>query len=700
MDNNQHRTPYPPARLSDQVDTYHGVAVPDPYRWLEDPDAPEARAWIEAENELTFGYLADIPQRDALRERLTALWDYEKYGIPFRRGGRYFYARNDGLQNQAVLYVAESLEAEPRVLLDPNTLSDDGTVALAAVSVSDEGSLMAYALAASGSDWLEWRVRDVATGEDREDRLAWSKFSGAAWATDGSGFYYNRYPEPEPGRALEEANYHQKVYFHRIGTPQSEDTLIYERPDHKEWMFGVDVTEDGRYLILHVSRDTGETNAVFVKDLAAADAPVTELLPDFDAAYSFITNDGPVLWFKTNRDAPRSRVIRIDLTAPEPENWVEVIPQADDTLQGVNVLGETVFAIYLRDAHSRVALFDASGAHRRDLTLPGLGAVAGFGGRREDTETFYAFTGFTAPPVIYRYAVETGESRVFRAARVDFDPERYAVAQVFVASKDGTRVPMFLVHRKGLERNGQNPAMLYGYGGFGASLLPFFSVANLVWLEMGGVYAMPNLRGGGEYGEEWHLAGTKARKQNVFDDFIAAAEWLIAEGYTAPAKLAISGGSNGGLLVGAAITQRPDLFGAALPAVGVMDMLRYHRFTIGWAWASDYGTVDDPDEFRALYAYSPLHNIRPNTAYPATLITTGDHDDRVVPAHSFKFAAALQAAQAGDAPILIRIDTKAGHGGGKPTEKIIEETADKYAFVVKALGMEPDRNPSGPSADC
>lgn len=678
---------YPSAQRSDTVDTYHGVSVPDPYRWLEDSDSADTREWISAENCVTREFLSRIPVRKAFRKRVEALWDYEKFGVPFQRGGRYFITRNDGLQSQSVLYVMQSLTGSPRVLLDPNTLSADGTVALDGTSVSDDGKYMAYALATAGSDWQEWRVRDVSSGEDLPDHLKWCKFTGAEWAHDGKGFYYCRFAPPEPGRQLDQANYNQKVYFHRVGTPQADDTLVYERPDHKEWMFGPQVTEDGRYLLINVSKDTGARNAVFLKDLKAPGAPFIELLPDFDAQYSLVGNNGETFWFHTNGDAPCGKVIAIDIRHPERGNWKTVIPELKEPLQQVSMIQDTFVAVYSKDAQSLIRRFNRDGKYLGQIALPGLGSAGGFAGRNKDSETFYAYSSFTTPATVYRYDFTGGTSEVFRKPKVDFDPERFTAKQVFYKSKDGTRVPMFIAHKKGLTLDGTAPTILYGYGGFNGTQSPFFSVTNLVWMEMGGVFAMPGIRGGGEYGEEWHLAGTKLRKQNTFDDFIAAAEWLIANKYTSTPKLAISGGSNGGLLVGACVTQRPDLFGAAMPAVGVMDMLRYQKFTIGWAWASDYGTSDDPAEFAALYAYSPLHNIKPGIKYPATLITTGDHDDRVVPAHSFKFAAALQAAQAGDAPVLIRIDTKAGHGGGKPTAKILDEIADKYAFLIKVLGV-------------
>ncbi|HEY9821162.1 MAG TPA: prolyl oligopeptidase family serine peptidase [Candidatus Sericytochromatia bacterium] len=678
---------YPSSRKADQVDDYHGTKVADPYRWLENPDSEETKAWVEKQNQITFSYLGEIPVREQIKQRLTQLWNYEKYGSPFKEGDRYFYFKNDGLQNQSVLYTLTSLDAEPTVLLDPNTLSEDGTIALSGLSITEDGKLMAYGLSTSGSDWIEWKVRDVETGNDLSDHLKWVKFSGTSWTHDGEGFFYSRYDEPNEATKLEDINYYQKLYYHKLGTPQSEDILIYHRPDQKEWMFGAGVTEDGRYLIISIDRGTDPKNLVLYKDLQTPDSPVVELISEFEANYSFIDNDGSVFWFRTDLDAPRGRVIAIDSNNPARDNWQEIIPQAAETLEGVGLLNNQFVADYLKDARSAIKIFNLDGSFIREVELPGIGSAGGFGGKRYDTETFYTFTSFTTPGTIYRYNMVSGESTLFRKPNVAFNPDEYETKQVFYSSKDGTQVPMFITHKKGLQLDGNNPTLLYGYGGFNVSLTPSFSVSRLVWMEMGGVYALPNLRGGGEYGEEWHQAGTKLNKQNVFDDFIAAAEWLINNKYTQPAKLAINGGSNGGLLVGACMTQRPDLFGAALPAVGVMDMLRFHKFTIGWAWCSDYGSPENLDEFKALYAYSPLHNLKPGTAYPATMITTADHDDRVVPAHSFKFAAALQEAHTGEKPVLIRIETKAGHGAGKPTTKIIEELADEWAFLVRSLDI-------------
>jgi len=682
------RFEYPEAAKVDHVDDYHGTKVADPYRWLEDPDSPQTKAWVDAENKLTFGFLEGIPVRGRLRDRLTKLWNYERYTVPVKRGGRYFFSRNDGLQNQNVYYWMTSLDGEPKLLLDPNKLSEDGTVALSGLSYSDDGKYMAYSVSSGGSDWQEWKVREVETGADLADDLKWVKFSGASWAKDGKGFFYSRYDEPDDATMMTGANYFQKLYYHRLGSPQSEDALVYERKDQKEWGFSGTVTDDGRYLAITVWQGTDPKNRFFYKDLTQKDGKVVELLNDFDASYDFIGNDGPVFWFRTDLDAPRSRVIAIDTSRPGRADWKEIVPQGPEALISGSLINHQFVLEYLKDAHSEVRIHALDGKLVRTVELPGLGTVGGFQGRPADTETFYSYGGFTTPTTIYRYDMATGRSTVFRKPEVDFNPDDYETRQVFYTSKDGTKVPMFITSRKGLKLDGTNPTYLYGYGGFNIPLTPSFSVANLVWMELGGVYAVANLRGGGEYGEDWHLAGTKLRKQNVFDDFIAAAEWLISNKYTSTKRLAIGGGSNGGLLVGAVLNQRPDLFGAALPAVGVMDMLRFHKFTIGWAWVSDYGSSDDPKEFEALRAYSPLHNIKPGTAYPATLITTADHDDRVVPAHSFKYAATLQAAQAGPAPTLIRIETRAGHGAGKPTSKLIEEVADRWSFLVKELGFE------------
>jgi prolyl oligopeptidase len=678
---------YPVAKKVAQTDDYHGTVIADPYRWLEDTNSSETHDWVDAENKLTQAYLGQIPEREAIKARLTKLWNYERFSVPFKEGGRYFYSRNDGLQNQSVLYTLNSPDDAPRLLLDPNTLAADGTVALSGMAVSPDGKYLAYGTAASGSDWNEWKVRDIATGRDLADDLKWIKFSGASWSKDGLGFFYSRYDEPKEATKMADVNYFQKLYFHKVGTPQSADILVYDRPDQKEWGFGGHVSDDGHYLVITATQGTAHKNRVFFKDLREKDGKVHGLLEDFDASYAFIDNEGPVFYFSTDKNAERSRIIAIDTRKPDAAHWKEIVAQAPQTLVDVSMVNHQLVLNYLRDARSEVRIVDLAGKPVRSVDLPGIGSAAGFDGKKGDTETFYSYTSFTTPSTIYRYDMKTGKSTVYRQPKVDFDPNAYETRQQFYTSRDGTRVPMFIVSKKGLKLDGSNPTYLYGYGGFDISLTPAFSVPNLEWLEMGGVYVMANLRGGGEYGEAWHEAGTKAHKQNVFDDFIGAAEWLIANKVTSPAELSIGGRSNGGLLVGATLTQRPDLFAAALPGVGVMDMLRFHKFTIGWAWTSDYGSSDNADDFKALVAYSPLHNLKPGSCYPATMITTADHDDRVVPGHSFKFAATMQADQGGPAPVLIRIDTKAGHGGGKPTTKLIEEVADGWAFLSRALRM-------------
>jgi prolyl oligopeptidase len=684
---------YPETKQVEHYDTYHGIKVPDPYRWLEEDvrKSPEVAAWVEAQNKVTFAFLESIPERKAIRERLTQLWNFEKYTTPFKVAGRYFYQRNDGLQNQYVLYMLEKLDGSPRMLLDPNTWSKDGTVALADIEVSPNGRYLAYGVQEAGSDWRTWKILDIDTGRNLEDTIRWTKFTHIAWTADNRGFFYSRFDEPRPGQEYQSLNLNQKVYYHRLGTPQSEDILIYARPDQPEWGFIPEVTEDGRYLVLTVYKGTDDKYRIYYKDLTEPYGLPVPLIDQFENEYTFLGNDGPVFYFKTDLHAPRGRIIAIDLRKPQPQNYREIVPQTEHTMTSASLVGNLFVVVYLQDAKSLVRIYDINGRHVRDVELPGIGSVTGFTGKRCDTETFYTFSSFATPPTIFHYDLITGKSTVFRQARVDFRLQDYEVKQVFYHSKDGTRIPMFIAHKKGIQLDGNNPTLLYGYGGFNISLTPSFSISRLLWMEMGGVFAMPNLRGGGEYGEEWHRAGTKLNKQNVFDDFIAAAEWLIANKYTRPAKLAIQGASNGGLLVGACMTQRPDLFGACLPAVGVMDMLRFHKFTAGRYWVDDYGSPDNPEEFKALYAYSPYHVLlrQGKRAYPATLITTADTDDRVVPAHSFKFAAALQAMQAGDAPVLIRIETRAGHGAGKPTSKLIEEIADQWAFLVKVLDMRP-----------
>jgi prolyl oligopeptidase len=657
-------TAYPKAPLSDTVDDYHGTKVPDPYRKLEDPDAPETRAWIEAENKVTDAFLESVPSREAIKKRLMKLQNYERYSAPFHEGGRYFYQKNDGLQNQAVLYVMEKLGGEPRVLIDPNGLSKDGTVALATLEVSRDGKWLAYALAAAGSDWHEWHVRNVVTGQDTTDLLKWTKFTSAAWTVDGKGFYYGRFE-----------------------APQAEDSLVYERPDDPELQFQPTVTDDGRYLMLTVFKGTDRRNRLYYKDLSRPESGMIRLFDDFDAAYHFVGNVGSTFFVRTDLSAPKGRVVAVDVSkgTPKPE-LLSIVPETKATLQTANLVARRLVLSYLEDAAEHVRLYSLGGNFEKEIAFPALGSATGLGGRADDTETFYSFTSFNTPTTVFRYDFGSGKSEVFKKPTVPFDPAAFEVEEVFYPSKDGTKVPMFLVHKKGMKKDGKNPTLLYGYGGFNIALTPAFSVRVASWVERGGVYAQACLRGGSEYGEDWHRAGMLDKKQNVFDDFVAAAEWLVANKITSPKRLAINGGSNGGLLVGATLNQRPDLFGAAVPQVGVMDMLRFHKFTIGWAWTSDYGSPDKPEEFKWLSAYSPLQNIKKGAAYPPVLITTADHDDRVVPAHSFKYAAALQAAQGGSAPILIRIETKAGHGAGKPTSKIIEEAADIQAFLEKTLG--------------
>jgi len=692
---------YPISQTSDCTDDYHGTIVADPYRWLEDGESPETAAWIAAQNQVTFAYLAEIPGRDRLKARLTEIWNYEKYSKPFKRGDHYFFYKNNGLQNQSVLYTLKSLDDQATVLLDPNTLSTDGTIALSGIAIDPTGRYLAYGLSQGGSDWMTWYVREIATGQDLTDKLAWVKFSGAAWNSNGTGFFYSRYDAPKT--ELQDVNEFQKLYYHRLGTPQTDDILILDFPNEPQWGIGSEVTEDGRYLIISVWRDTTHKCQLYYCDLSQsklsdddqfndqsseidqemAHFKVVHLIDNFEARYDFIDHDETRFWFETNLDAPNSKVIELEITTGDRR---DVIPEAKNPIETVTTLNDRFYVTYLQDAQNQVVSFALDGSDRQVVDLPGIGSISGFSGKRHDRETFYAFTSFTTPTSIYRYDATTGTSTIFRQPSVQIDCDRFVTKQVFYTSKDGTKIPMFITHLKTLKCDGLNPTYLYGYGGFNVSITPTFSVSYIAWMEQGGVLAIPNLRGGGEYGEAWHEAGMKAQKQNVFDDFIAAAEWLIDQGYTSSEKLAIGGGSNGGLLVGACLVQRPDLFAAALPAVGVLDMLRFHKFTIGWAWCTEYGNAEDPADFPILYAYSPLHNLQPGTAYPSTMVITADRDDRVVPAHSFKFAAALQAANAGDRPQLIRIETQAGHGAGKPTTKQIEEVVDKWAFLLHEMG--------------
>ena len=680
----------PPAtRAGGQIDDYHGTNVADPYRWLEDVDAPETLQWVAAQNQVTFDYLRSLPGREATKKRLSELYDYERFSVPRFRGGRYFYSRNSGLQNQAVLQVQDGPHGEARVLLDPNLLSADGTVALTVTEPSPDGKLLLYSTSASGSDWQEFRIRRVDDGTDLADHLRWIKFSGGTWTKDGKGFFYARYPEPRATEALTGQNRDMKVYYHRVGTPQSADVLVHERLDQPDWGFGLEVTHDGRYLIIGIWVGTDTRSRIHYLDLGDPMAPnvtgrVVPLLDQFDAAYNFVGNQGPRFYFRSDLGAPRGRIIAVDTGSPT--TIQEIVGEQPAALESVAEVGDRLIAGYLVDAKSSLRVFGLDGQDLGEVPLPGIGSGGGVSGDPDRDEMFYAFTSFLSPGTIYRFDVATRERQVFRSPALKFDPERLVTEQLFYQSKDGTRVPMFVTHRKDLAKNGANPTLLYAYGGFDASLTPAFDPAVIAWVERGGVYAQPNLRGGGEYGKAWHEAGMFEKKQNVFDDFIAAGEYLIANRYTSSAYLAIEGASNGGLLIGATINQRPDLAAVAFPAVGVMDMLRYHKFTIGWAWASEYGSADDAKYFPVLAAYSPLHNLKPGTDYPATLVTTADHDDRVVPGHSFKYAAALQAATTWRRPAYIRIETKAGHGFGKPISKTIDERADVFAFAWANMG--------------
>ena len=684
------RLDYPQTKKVEHVDTYHGVQVADPYRWLEDDNSAETAAWVEAQNKVTFGYLEQIPYRAALKARLEALYNYPRYGAPSRKGEHFFFSKNDGLQNQNVLYVQKGLEGEPEVLIDPNKWSEDGTTKLAAFTLSKDGKYAVVGISRAGSDWQEYGVMEVATKTMLADKLEWIKVSSPAWR--GDGFFYSRYPAPAAGKELSSANENHQVYFHKVGTPQSADQPVFQDPANPQRFHLVGTTEDQRFAILTVSdRGTGKKgNAVFVRDLSKNEKAFRPLIGTIgDDSFDVIDNAGDKLLVQTDKDAPNGRVVLIDPAKPGEAHWKTVLAERPEVLQGAATAGGKLFVTYLKDVASLAEVHALDGTLEHVIQLPGPGSASGFGGGRDDTFVFYTFTSFDVPPTIHKYDIASKASSVFRTPEIPgFDASKYETKQVFYTSKDGTRVPMFLVHRKGLKPDGANPTLLYGYGGFNVTTTPGFSALRIALLEQGFVYASANIRGGGEYGETWHEAGMKLKKQNVFDDFIAAAEWLVANKYTSPEKLAIQGGSNGGLLVGAVMNQRPELFKAAIPQVGVMDMLRFHKFTIGWNWIADYGSSDNPDEFKALYAYSPLHNIKAGAKYPATLITTADHDDHVVPAHSFKYAATLQEKAGGDAPLLILIETKSGHGASS-TAKQIETAADIYAFLFRNLGVTP-----------
>lgn len=677
---------YPETLKTDTVDVYFGTEVADPYRWLEDDNSAETAAWVTAQNEVTDAYLAKIPYRDQIRERLTALWNYPRYGVPFKKGGYYFFFKNDGIQNQSVLYIQDSLKGEARVFLDPNKLSEDGTTSLGTYSVSKDGKYFAYAISKAGSDWNEIYVMETATGKQLTDKLEWVKFSGISWRENG--FYYGRYDKPADGGALSSKNEYKKVYYHNIGDPQEKDELIYENRNYPLRGYEVAATDDGRFLVLYETESTSG-NALYVKDLNKANSDFVKIADGFRFDYSFISNQDEKFYLLTNDAAPKYKLVEVDLNAPASANWKPIIPEKEEVLKSAEVAGGMIISHYMKDAASKAFVHKMDGSLLHEIELPGPGTIAGFEGNKEENEAFFSYTSFIYPSTVFSYDIAANRAEVLYQSEIDFDPSLYESKQIFYTSKDGTRVPMFIVHKAGLKLDGNNPVYLYGYGGFNVSLTPTFSVSRLLFIEQGGVFAVPNLRGGGEYGEAWHRAGTKLQKQNVFDDFIAAAEYLIAEKYTKPEKIAIAGGSNGGLLVGACMTQRPDLFAVALPAVGVMDMLRFHKFTIGWAWTEDYGSSEDSTEFKYLLGYSPLHNLKAGTCYPATLVTTADHDDRVVPAHSFKFAATLQEHQDCSKPALIRIETNAGHGAGKPISKMIDEATDIWAFTMYNLGMKP-----------
>jgi len=681
---------YPDTRVVDQVDNYHGTNVSDPYRWLENDvrETPEVADWVARQNQVTDGYLESLDEREKIRPLLTKLLDYERFGVPVKAGEQYFFTRNDGLQNQAVLYVQQGLNGEAKVLIDPNEWAKDGTVALAEWVPSPDGRYLAYGIQDGGSDWRQWRVMEVATGKILEEKLEWLKFTSVAWLPDESGFFYSRYPQPEEGEAFQSLNLNMKVYFHKVGTEQTADTLVHEDTDNPDWGYAAEVTDDGRFLVVTVWLGTDDRYQILYRDLKQAGSKLEYLVQGFNSGYFLAGSQGDTLYFRTTNEAPRSRVVAIDTNKPQAEHWREIIPQSENVMQVAAMMGGQLLVEYLEDAKSTLQINDLNGKLLHQVALPGVGSVGGFSGSKKSDEAFFGFSSFNRPGTIYRLNIGDGQAQVFKAPKLPFDPDRYVVKQVFYHSKDGTRVPMFITHRKDLDLSKTHSTLLYGYGGFNISLAPGYSATRMAWVELGGIYAVANLRGGGEYGEAWHKAGTKLQKQNVFDDFIAAGEYLVKEGFTTAEQLAIFGGSNGGLLVGAVTNQRPDLFAAAVPAVGVMDMLRFQNFTAGRFWTDDYGSSENADEFKALYAYSPYHNVKKGTDYPAVLVTTADFDDRVVPGHSFKYIAALQQAQAGKEPVLIRIETRAGHGAGKPTDKVIEEYSDVWAFIAEHTGLK------------
>lgn len=678
---------YPPAKKDTVIDDYHGTKVEDPYRWLEEPDSEDTVKWVDQENELSSSFINGNPDREKIKERLTELWNYPKYSVPSKKGDRYFFYKNDGLQNQYVLYMQETLESEPVLILNPNEFSEDGTIALTRVNYSKDGTLMAYGLSEGGSDWHEIKIREIDTGKEYDEVIKWSRGGGVSWKHDNSGFYYSRYPEPGTVAEEDETKY-SKVYWHKLGTPQSEDILIYERPDDKDLSFYPSITDDGEYLILYVYRGTDENNGIYYRPVES-DGDFIKLMEAGEASYDFIDNIGTIFYFNADLNAPKGKIIALDINKPERENWIEILPEQEDPMAYVVMINNQFMVDYLHNAYDQIKLYNLYGKYLRDIELPGIGTIGSISGEREDHEMFYTYTSYLYPSCIFHYDFRTGETTLFHGSEVNFDPSGYETKQVFYTSKDGTVIPMFITHKKGIEMNGDNPTILYGYGGFSYSLTPYFSISNLVWMEQGGVYAVANIRGGAEYGEEWHEAGMLDKKQNVFDDFIAAGEWLIQNKYTSKEKLAINGASNGGLLVAACMVQRPDLFGAVICEVPLTDMLRYHKFTVGHFWIPEYGNAEEsPEEFKTLYAYSPLHNVKEGVVYPPALIMTADHDDRVVASHAKKFVATLQEKDGGNNPILLRVETKAGHGGGKPTTKVIDEQSDIYSFLFKVFDMK------------
>jgi len=684
----QQKIDYPDTKKTDVTDNYFGTEVADPYRWLEDDNSAETSEWVKAQNEVTFAYLEKLPNCEKIKTRLTELMNYPKYSEPFKEAGKYFFYKNDGLQNQSVLYIQDTPEAGPQVLLDPNKLSDDGTVALSGIEISDDGKYLVYLISRSGSDWNEIFVKNIATGELLPDHIKWVKFSGASWYN--GGFYYSAYSAPDESEALKGSNENQKVFYHKLGDDPANDVVVHAEPEFPKRMFNLYVTDDNRFMVL-VKMEGSTGNAISVKDISKEGGKFIPLIETYENEFNIIGNNGNLIYALTNYKAPKFRLLKIDINSPEEEKWEVVIPEKENVLEWAGLVGGKIVTRYMKDAYSKVEVYDYDGKYEYEIALPGIGSAGSLSGKKDESLAFYSFTSFNTPGEIYKYDFNTKETTLHFRPEVKFNPDDFTVEQKFYASADGARIPMFLFHKKNIKLDGKNPVLLYGYGGFNVSLTPSFSTSRLLFVENGGIFAMPNLRGGGEYGEEWHKAGTKMKKQNVFDDFIAAAEYLIAEKYTSPKKLAIMGGSNGGLLIGAVLNQRPELFKVALPAVGVMDMLRYNQFTIGWAWAGDYGTSADSKEmFEYLYRYSPYHSIIRGGKYPAVLATTADHDDRVVPAHTFKYMARLQEYNKGNLPTLVRIDTKAGHGGGKPTTKIIDEYTDLWAFTFFHLGIKAE----------